>query len=226
MNSFGIIKIFRKTGKFFGYRFDFTPITLEDSPKAKSEYFLKLGERASKLPGAFVECGLGNGFSFSILAEVASKKNKEIFGFDSFKGFPSPKGEDFSRYKIKEGDWSNVEIANVKNAVLKRTNEEFLQHNTRIIPGFLCDTLPHIDLEKIALLHLDVDLYQSYLDALEVLYNKVVIGGIIIIDEYLNGIEYAKYPGGYLAVKNFFTDKNVDICRDLITGKYYIVKLS
>lgn len=226
MNSFLVIKFFRKTGKFFGYRFDFTPTSIDESREAKSVYIQKLARRAVALPGVFVECGLGNGFSFARLAEVAATSNKLIFGFDSFKGFPAPKDEDKSRYQMKEGDWSNVEIENVRHAVEERAGKEFLAHNTHIIPGFLSDTLPHAGLTQIALLHLDVDLYQSYLDALEALYEKVVPGGIIIIDEYLCGIEYAKYPGGYLAVKKFFADKDVDICRDLITGKYYIIKLS
>ena len=73
-------------------------------------------------------------------------------------------------------------------------------------------------------LHLDVDLYQSYIDCLDALYERVVSGGIIAIDEYLNGIEYPKYPGGFKALEVFLKDKNDDICRDLKTGKYYIVK--
>lgn len=226
MNSFLVIKAFRKAGKIFGYRFDFAPLTLDGSSQAKEKYFLKLGQRAAKLPGVFIECGLGNGFSFACLSEVANKVGKEVYGFDSFKGFPAPHTEDLSRYQIKEGDWSNVEIEKVRSAVLAKTNQSFLEEKTHIIPGFLSETLPKTNFENIALLHLDVDLYQSYLDALVVLYDKVVPGGVIIIDEYLNGIEFAKYPGGYKAIKKFFADKHVDICRDLETGKYYIVKLS
>ena len=224
MNNFIIVRALRKLGKLAGYRLDFTPMEISDDRKAKEEYFFRMTKRAAIFDGDFVECGLGNGFSFALLAKAAESAGKKIYGFDSFEGFPAPSESDLSRYKIKEGDWSDVECKNVEDAVKKFVTEEYFQNSVKITPGFFSDSLPTVSLSSISLLHLDVDLYQSYIDCFEALFDKVVVGGIIIIDEYLNGIEYAKYPGGYLAQRDFLADKNVDICRDFCTGKYFLVK--
>ena len=56
---------------------------------------------------------------------------------------------------------------------------------------------------KIAILHIDSDLYESYLTCLNNLYENIIDGGIIIFDEYYSH----KYPGARVAVNEFFEDK-------------------
>jgi hypothetical protein len=50
--------------------------------------------------------------------------------------------------------------------------------------GFFKDTLPTAPVEKLALLRLDGDLYESTMDGLVNLYHKLSYGGTLIVDDY------------------------------------------
>ena len=54
----------------------------------------------------------------------------------------------------------------------------------RFLEGWFADTLPTAPIERLALLRLDGDLYQSTWEALESLYPKLSVGGILIVDDY------------------------------------------
>lgn len=219
-----IARFIRKTAALIGYKVDFAPRSIADGREKKAAYLSRLCARTAMLEGDIVECGLGHGFSFAYLAEQAQQAGKKLYGFDSFEGFPTPTPEDRSAYAVQAGDWANVTHVEIVDRILARVSREFLDANIRIVPGFFSDSLPKAPVDKIAFLHLDGDLYKSYMDCFEALYEKVVPGGIIALDEFLNGFEYVKYPGGFKAVVTFMEGKDVDICRDAETGKYYILK--
>lgn len=52
-----------------------------------------------------------------------------------------------------------------------------------LVKGWFADTLLKSEVGAIALLHLDCDLYESTKYCLENLYNSVVQGGCIVIDD-------------------------------------------
>jgi hypothetical protein len=56
----------------------------------------------------------------------------------------------------------------------------------RIHKGWFCDSIPVAlpEIDQIAILRLDGDLYASTWDALSLLYPKVVVGGFVVIDDY------------------------------------------
>jgi hypothetical protein len=223
---FHAMRVLRKAAKMLGYRIDYTPQTFDESRVAKASYLASLAKRTAHLEGDIVECGLGHGFSFGHLAKVAHESNKRLFGFDSFEGFPAPSTKDRSSYSIAKGDWGEVDIREVMDKVSAVVPETFIRDRVIVTPGFFSDTLGNAPIHAISFLHLDGDLYQSYIDCYNVLYDKVVPGGIIALDEYLSGIEYSKYPGGFSATKEFLQGKHADVCRDITTGKYYIIKYS
>jgi O-methyltransferase len=71
-----------------------------------------------------------------------------------------------------------------------------------LIKGTFGEITPNFK-NKISILHLDGDLYESYLTCLDNLYDNVVEGGTIIFDEYYSH----KYPGARVAVDEFFENK-------------------
>ena len=221
---FFFVRAIRKIGKLIDYRVDFSPTTMVDTRNEKLAYLQKLCKRTAHLPGDIVECGLGQGFSFSGLSKIGYETGKKIWGFDSFEGFPKPAPEDTSSYSVKAGDWGDVNLEMVTSKILAQVPEAYFKESVVLTPGFFDVSLPKAPITQIAFLHLDGDLYQSYMDCFTLLYDKVVSGGIIAFDECLNGIEYAKYPGGFTAIQRFLGEKNVDLCRDMVTGKYYVVK--
>jgi hypothetical protein len=72
-----------------------------------------------------------------------------------------------------------------------------LDERVKFIKGWFCDSLPNAPIERIAVLRLDGDLYESTMDALKNLYDKVSIGGFIIVDDYYT------WPGCRTAVDEF-----------------------
>jgi O-methyltransferase len=59
-----------------------------------------------------------------------------------------------------------------------------LDDKVRFLKGWFRDTLPGAPIERLALLRLDGDLYESTRDALHALYERVVPGGFVLVDDY------------------------------------------
>jgi O-methyltransferase len=59
-----------------------------------------------------------------------------------------------------------------------------LDDQVAFLPGWFRDTLPTAPMERIAVLRLDGDLYESTMEALVALYPKVTAGGFVIVDDY------------------------------------------
>ena len=141
---------------------------------------------------SFVECGVAKGGCLAMMKYVSGKNNK-IFGFDSFEGMPDITKEDLDDYNKssplyglgKVGDNLSGGIDNVYNNFNKL---DLNMNNVKLIKGFFQDTLQiqeNIDnIGEIAILRLDGDWYESTKICLEKLYDKVIYGGVIIIDDY------------------------------------------
>ena len=101
-----------------------------------------------------------------------------------------------------------------------RLDEEVIRERIHLIKGWFDKTLPNYE-GRIALLHLDCDLYESYKLSLEILYDKVQPGGIIMFDEYGD----VRWPGAIKAIDEFFHDKPEIVQRHpKCTWKYHVVK--
>jgi O-methyltransferase len=138
---------------------------------------------------SFVECGVAKGGCLSMM-NFSSGKNNKIFGFDSFEGMPDITKEDIDDYnKSCPKVWVNVPLCNGINDVYNTFNKLNLNmDNVTLVKGFFQDTLQvqeNIDnIGEIAVLRLDGDWYESTKICLDKLYDKVIDGGIIIIDDY------------------------------------------
>jgi O-methyltransferase len=137
-----------------------------------------------KTGGSFVECGVRNGGSAAVIAAAARKnKQRHVWLFDSWEGLPEPEERDIAGNpeEAKRGLGLGYE-EKVKEIIFNRLG----LGNARIhlVKGWFTDTLPKPEIGEIALLHLDCDLYQSVKYCLETLYDDVIEGGCIVIDDY------------------------------------------
>jgi len=162
---------------------------------------------------SFVECGVAKGGCLALMKYYAGTNNK-VFGFDSFEGMPkitikdiSEKSLDNNLHSQNPENWVNENLSggieNVYNT-FKYLNLDF--SNVFICKGFFQETLniqENIDkIGEIAILRLDADWYEATSLCLEKLYAKVVIGGIILIDDY-------GYWVGEKRAVDEFRDKNI-----------------
>lgn len=191
------------------------------------EYLVK-----NKIDGDIVECGVWKGGSMMLIAQKLLQLNdsdRKLFLFDTFEGMSEPNEKDISaidNYTAKElldkedrleGDnvWCYSSLDEVK-ANLKKTN--YPSDKLFYFKGKVEDTLPEPSVGKIALLRLDTDFYESTKHELETLYDKLVPGGILIIDDY------GHWSGSQKAVDEFIENRNLSIFLNRIdyTGRLAI----
>ena len=167
--------------------------------------------------GDFVECGVYKGGNLILMNHFMKNLNlnKKIFAFDTFEGMSEPTIHDkdlkdnpadktFDNYKDRDEKWCYGSLEEVKKN-LERYDENY-QNNFSFIKGKVEDTLKKINNlpEKISLLRLDTDFYESTKIELEVLYPRLSRGGILIIDDYGHWKGSQKAVDEYLGLKNNF----------------------
>ena len=140
---------------------------------------------ATHLPGDIVECGVWNGGSAAIMGAACRDDRdhlRTVWLFDSFAGLPTPGSKDGERAQDAyfEG-WCQGSIEKVTQIF----NQLHLSlEPVKIITGWFDSTLKAEPIKTIALLHIDADWYESVKVVLEELYDKVVDGGFIVLDDY------------------------------------------
>ena len=219
----------------FGYeiRDKYSNVVFNYRNVARTLFLKRCFDRICDIDGDIVECGVKNGGTLSMFGMLVKEegKKRQIYGFDSFAGYPPPSIEDKSTEKLR------TKMRIIERNIKKKRNycpiertRKFLLHtltdakgnsdvkfiNSRItlVKGFFEDTL-HKHTSKIALLHLNCDLYMSYKVALEALYPKVLKGGVVILSEY----EY--WPGARKAVDDYFSKVKKTHSGLLIDEAYY-----
>lgn len=158
----------------------------------------------NNIEGDFVETGVWKG-GCSILAYNTYKKlnqNKKVYCFDSFEGLPPPNTD---VYPMDAGDnhYTLKELAIPLEEVI-RNFQIFspIDDNVVFVKGWFKNTIPTNTIEKISVLRLDGDMYESTILALDHLYPKLSIGGFCIIDDYI-------HRGARAAVEDFRSKYNI-----------------
>ena len=193
------------------------PYTMVSYKRLSNVYELAKLVEKQKLKGAFVECGVWKGGCIAVMAFVADrmKSGRKIWLFDSFEGLPEPTKEDgsmaeeYAQNKIG-GKLETIEkcvghieyVQNIFFEILKIKKE-----NVVIKKGWFQDTLPEAKKEigPISILRLDGDWYESTKVCLDNLYDNVIFGGYIIIDDY------GHWEGSKKALEEFFTKRNISL---------------
>jgi hypothetical protein len=167
-------------------------------------YFLDQVERVKAVPGDIVECGvsIGHGALLFLLMSEYVGMERDYYGFDSFTGFPDPVEKDAVTPIIGKGFWASPSDTVMKVLQDGRVPERIIRERLHLVKGLFEQTLATYQ-GRIALLHLDCDLYESYRLALQTLYAKVASGGVIMFDEYADN----RWPGAQKAIDEFFADK-------------------
>jgi O-methyltransferase len=134
------------------------------------------------IPGDVVECGTCNGGSGAILARVAcqSSHGRHVWLLDSFAGMPVP-GEQDGPAAQEFAGLCRATPARVRKVLGKVGAPEA---GVTIVPGWFENTVPDLPVSQIALLNIDADWYDSVRLVLDRLYDKVVPGGFVHLDDY------------------------------------------
>ncbi len=149
----------------------------------------ELYKMITDLPGAIVECGVLKGASlirFCTFREILeSPHSRKIIAFDAFGDFPTPKDADDQAFvqEFEGAAGAGIPIDEL-DSVLNRKGFD----NVELVPGDIVESVPayaetHPEL-RISLLHIDVDVYAPSAVILKYFYDRLVPGGLLVLDDY------------------------------------------
>ena len=144
---------------------------------------------AEDIPGDLVETGVWRGGACILMRAVLAAHGdttRSVWLADSFQGVPR---SDAVNYKADKGIRADLAagILGVSEAEVRANFERYglLDEKVRFLPGWFKDTLHNAPIDRIAVLRLDGDLYESTIQALDALYPRLSAGGFCIVDDYL-----------------------------------------
>lgn len=192
----------------------------DDHQKLALSSVAKLNEE--NIQGDIVECGVWKGgMTMAMMFQnMRDNTDRHFWLFDTFEGLPPPTEHDGKkaintykmvqagdektvnkqmRHRMEDGGWNKGSLEVVKSNLFYT---HYPRENIHFIKGLVEDTLPKVKLpEKIAILRLDTDFYESTKIELEYLWDRLVPGGILLVDDFCS------WAGSKKAVTEFFKDK-------------------
>tara|TARA_B100000508_G_scaffold24977_1_gene18050 strand:+ start:25 stop:699 length:675 start_codon:yes stop_codon:yes gene_type:complete len=169
------------------------------------------------IEGAVVETGCWKGGLGAFMARF----NREVWLFDSFEGLPEMTEDDTELVEQKNLEYNKKTGYIAVDQSHAETIAKKLGVKPNIVKGWFNETLPAYKdkIGKIAILRLDGDTYDSTLDALEILYDNVSKGGLVVIDDFYD------FEGCRKAVYDFFVKRRIaPKIHEYPFGRAYFVK--
>jgi O-methyltransferase len=147
------------------------------------------------IAGDFVECGVWRGGSMQAVAHTLLSRgvtDRDLHLFDTFEGMTEPSAEDLNLDGVPATEllersprtariWAEASLEDVQEGMAETG---YPVERVHYHVGRVEDTVPAQAPERIALLRLDTDWYESTRHELEHLYHRVPPGGVLIVDDY------------------------------------------
>ena len=165
--------------------------------------------------GDVVEAGVWRGgcsFAMASTLHRMGDGNRGIWLYDTFDGMTAPtvrdveiaSGEEAAVILERVNDKSTYWARAQRDQVARLLSESGVaSERLHLVRGDVRETLPSAAPEAIAVLRLDTDWYESTRWELETLYDRVSVGGVIIIDDY------GHWEGARAAVDEFFSERRI-----------------
>jgi hypothetical protein len=170
------------------------------------------------IPGSVVECGVWRGGSMMAAAYTLLEKQpveRQLYLFDTYEGMPPPGKWDISNSGIvaarefdkrkksaTRADWFFASLEDVRGNMILTGYPVERMH---FLKGMVEDTLPAQAPEKVALMRLDTDFYESTRHELIHLYPRLASGGVLIIDDY------GSWQGSRKAVDDYLRENSLHV---------------
>jgi O-methyltransferase len=174
----------------------------------------------ANVAGDLVECGVWRGGSSMAVALTLLRlgaADRRLWLYDTFGRMPAP-GE-------HDRDYAGCDVAGHESSMLgdaglslpdvqaAMRSTAYPERQIRYVPGRVEDNIPATAPDRVALLRLDTDWYESTRHELEHLYPRLSRGGVLIIDDY------GHYAGARRAVDEYFAHAPILLARVDYTGR-------
>lgn len=187
----------------------------------KSSYDLARYVVENNIEGDIIECGVAGAGNFATMILGATSLNegqsRKFWGFDSFIGIQLAGKKDTQQAGI--GDIthntdvpyedllvsSGITAHSKENVLANLTTWGLINYNIELVEGWVQNSIPLVNdrIDKIAILRLDMDVYHPTKYCLDIWWDKISDGGIIIIDDWaLEGVR--------IACDEFFAEKGIN----------------
>jgi O-methyltransferase len=167
---------------------------------------LELCSRFIEENGCIVECGVWRGGMIAGISELLGD-NRQYVLFDSFEGLPPAKRIDGPAAISWQSNKDSPYYFDNCRADIEHAHQAMNISGTKsykIVKGWFSETLPEFYFrDKIDILRLDADWYNSISECLNILYPQVRAGGLIIIDDYYT------WDGCSVAVHEYLAKKRL-----------------
>ena len=186
----------------------------------------------NRIPGDIVECGVWKGGSMMAVARTLLElgdRTRDLHLFDTFEGMTAPTGEDVALTGESAADlmaasadredaesvWCRAPLDVVRQAMASVGYDGSRIH---YVKGRVEDTIPAAAPERIALLRLDTDWYESTRHEMIHLFPRLCVGGVLILDDY------GHWLGARQAVDEYLSEHSVPLFLQKIdyTGRYAV----
>jgi O-methyltransferase len=142
----------------------------------------------SNIPGDYIETGVWRGgssvFARAVITAHGEQEKRVSYVCDSFSGLPP--GD--RRLDQKDRSWDNTPYLEVPYEIVANNfmKHNVLDHNVVFAKGFFRDSIGPLSkkIKALSIMRLDGDMYESTVDVLYHLYEKLQIGGYVIIDDW------------------------------------------
>lgn len=171
------------------YGWDWPSVAHSMIGRKRMENLRQLAERVlfEGIPGDFIETGVWRGGAciyLRAILEAYGAKDRRVWVADSFEGLPPPNAEAYpadADYNFHSYSDLAVSLETVKHNFARYG---LLDDQVVFLKGWFRDTLPDSKTGPLAILRMDGDMYESTMDALSYLYDRVSPGGYVIVDDY------------------------------------------
>jgi len=187
------------------------PFTMVGDKRLQALYTHTRRILQSGLAGNVVECGVAGGGTSGLLAALLGEmapQNMRLFCCDSFSGMPDPTAHDkHNGQEANDTGWGAGTCSAPESSVQSLCEQLGVLDRITIVKGYFEDTLPAWKdiIGPIALLHADGDWYSSTKAIFENLYDQVLPGAYIQVDDY------GYWEGCRLALDEFFAARNMAV---------------
>lgn len=169
-----------------------------------------------RIPGDIVECGVWRGGGMMAVASLLLARNdrtRSLWLYDTFSGMPEPGAHDISMHgEVASSIYQQCSDAADRGSEWCRANLEEVRRNVgsvgypeasiHYVQGRVEDTIPGQIPDVISILRCDTDFYDSTLHQLNHLYDRVVPGGVVILDDYGYWKGARKAADEFIAARN------------------------
>lgn len=174
---------------------------------------------SNNIVGSLAECGVWRGGSMmAMMMQLIRMRDEDrrCYLFDTFTGMSPPADRDRSWYMTSEqaaqqhesgadGSHNSWCFASMEEVLRNVSTTSYPQEMIQLVKGDVAKTLVNTDTGPLALLRLDTDFYASTKIEMEVLFPRLVPGGVLILDDY------GSWEGSREAVDEYISENNIRI---------------